>query len=60
MMRLRRLWARLARQHPGREPPHRANGEREMARRRLTRVQERLNADLAQLSQDIEDGWRRK
>lgn len=60
MTRLRRLWARLTRVHAGREPPFKPSPEQVMTQRRLNQIQERLNADLAQLSRDIEDGWRRK
>lgn len=54
---LPRLWRWLV---PDNQRPQPTNGERAQVRRRLTRINQRLTYDLAQLSQDMEDGWRRR
>lgn len=53
----RRLWRWLV---PASQRPQPTDGERAQVRRRLTRIHQRLNYDLVQLSQDLEDGWRQR
>lgn len=55
MNRLRRFWRWL---RPTRQRAQPTEGERAQVRRRLTRINQRLNYDLVQLSHDLEDGWR--
>lgn len=57
---LRRVWRWLTQpvaRAPAQVMP--SADERVQARRRLVRIQQRLDADFARLSREIEDGWRR-
>ena len=56
---LRRVWRAIIGCHPIPTRSHRRNRERALAHQRLSRIQQRLDADLARFSQEIEDGWRK-